>query len=78
MYWYYAGNVVEDNQPLPLYQLFKGWYRHVRPGFVQVESAADDDQVLVTAFARGDSLTVVVMNDGAFVELGLVRRRWRR
>lgn len=63
VYWYYAGALVENNQPLPLYDLFKGWYRYVRPGFVQVESAVDDAEVLATAFTRGDSMTLVLVND---------------
>ncbi len=65
VYWYFAGNIVEDDQGLPLYHLFKGWYRNVRPGFVQVGSAADDAELLVTAFRGDDHLTVVVMNDGS-------------
>jgi MYXO-CTERM domain-containing protein len=63
VYWYYAGAIVENGAPLPLYHLFKGWYRYVRPGFVQVASSSDDLELLVTAFERSGSLTVVLMND---------------
>jgi MYXO-CTERM domain-containing protein len=64
VYWYYADNIVSDNQPLPLFSFFKGWYKHVRPGFVQVESASSEQDVLVTAFKHGDSLTSVLINVG--------------
>jgi MYXO-CTERM domain-containing protein len=64
VYWYYADNIVSDNQPLPLFSFFKGWYKHVRPGFVQVESTSNEKDVLVTAFKHGDSLTSVLINVG--------------
>lgn len=62
VYWYYADRIVADNQPLPLLHLFKGWYRYVRPGFKQVESISDAEDILVTAFKRNSNLTAVMIN----------------
>lgn len=64
VYWYYADNIVTDNQPLPLFHYFKGWYKYVRPGYVQVQSDSDESDILVTAFKRGESLTAVLINNG--------------
>ncbi len=62
IYWYFAGRMIEDNQPLPLFHLVKGWYKYVRPGFVQVESWSDNKNILTTAFKQDEKLTVVMIN----------------
>lgn len=63
VYWYYAGNVLRDGAPTPLFYTLESYYRFIRPGATQVGSSATDANVLVTAFRRGATLTVVLMNN---------------
>jgi glucuronoarabinoxylan endo-1,4-beta-xylanase len=68
LYWYMATDVLTDapdNTPNPLYYALKQYYRYIRPGYLQVESATDDTDILPTAYVFGDGLTVVLINDGS-------------
>jgi O-glycosyl hydrolase len=65
VYWYFAGNLLVKGEPTPLFYALASYYRFVRPGAVQVASSAGDADVLVTAFRRGGSLTLVLINSGA-------------
>lgn len=63
IYWTYAERFLAGSDKLPLFHLLRGWFQFVRPGFQQVHSASSDPDVLVTAFKRRDSLTLLLLND---------------
>jgi O-glycosyl hydrolase len=65
VYWYYADNLFTKGEPNPLFYALASYYRFIRPGATQVESRASDANVLVTAFQRGASLTLVLINNAA-------------
>ncbi len=71
VYWYFIGNLVEDNNPTNRYKLFyafKSYYKHISPGAVQILSSSDDSDILPTAFyheADGKLTLVLVNNSGS-------------
>ncbi|MBN1998745.1 PKD domain-containing protein [candidate division KSB1 bacterium] len=42
--------LMRDGQPTPLYYVSKHFYRYIRPGAEQFESASDDEKILVLTF----------------------------
>ena len=76
VYWYMAGDVMTtapESAPTPLYYAFKQYYRYIRPGYVQVGSTTDDPAILPTAFASGNGLTVVLINNGTSAKSATVK-----
>jgi glucuronoarabinoxylan endo-1,4-beta-xylanase len=59
-----ANGLTINGRPTSRYFVSKNYYRHVRPGAVQVASESDDPDVLVTAFKhpRHNTLTLVLIN----------------
>jgi len=65
VYWYYSDNLFTKGEPNPLFYALASYYRFIRPGATQVGSSATDENVLVTAFQRAGTLTVVLINNAA-------------
>jgi O-glycosyl hydrolase len=64
LYWAYADNIfTKGGEPNPLFYALESYYRFIRPGATQVGSSSTDESVLVTAFRRGPTLTVVLVNN---------------
>ena len=63
VYWVYV-DLVQDARSTVLADALKGFFRHVRPGYVMVDATADDSDLLVTAYRSGSNLTIVVINNG--------------
>ena len=56
-----------NGNPTKLYYVSKNYYRYIRPGAVQVESASDDSLVFVTTFLheQNRTFTAVVLNSSS-------------
>jgi O-glycosyl hydrolase len=65
VYWYYSDNLFTKGEPNPLFYALASYYRFIRPGATQVGSSATDENVLVSAFQRAGTLTVVLINNAA-------------
>lgn len=72
LYWlvnYYGDEqytLMVNGTPNPRYYASKQFYKYVRPGAIQIESASDDLDIAVVAFAhpQDQTLTYVILNQG--------------
>ncbi|TAH27306.1 MAG: T9SS C-terminal target domain-containing protein [Cytophagales bacterium] len=64
VFWYFNENLVKDNLLTHTGNSMKMYYKHILPGFINVESSATDKEILVTAFKRNKGIVIVAINNG--------------
>lgn len=63
VFWGISGNLLNGNTLTHTGNSMKMYYKHVRPGYINVEATTSDPGILVTAYKKNKGLVVVAINN---------------
>ena len=64
VFWGMSDNLIKGSTLTHTGNAMKSYYKHIRPGYINVEATTTDAQILVTAYKRNSGLVVVAINNG--------------
>ena len=68
VFWAIDGNLIADKKLTQTGHAMQSFYKHIRPGFINVEANSTDSDVLVTAFKKDKSMVIVAINNSNFLK----------